>query len=41
MRLRKVKDVEEKILNYEGIIILNPTQYRGKWRELFKNNNPI
>ena len=41
MLLRKVKDVEEKILNYEGIIILNPTQYRGKWRELFKNNNPI
>ena len=41
MRLRKVKDVEEKILNYEGIIILNPTQYRGKWRELFKNNNPM
>lgn len=41
MRLRKVKDVEEKILEYSNIIILNPKEYRGKWQQLFKNDNPI
>ena len=41
MRLRKVKGVEEKILDYDGVIILEPTKYRGKWKELFGNDNPI
>lgn len=41
MRLRKVKDVEEKILEFSNVIILEPTKYRGKWRELFGNDNPI
>lgn len=41
MRLRKVKNVEEKIKDYEGIIILEPEKNKGKWNELFGNNNPI
>ena len=41
MRLRKVKGVEEKILDFDGVIILEPTKYRGKWKELFGNDNPI
>lgn len=41
MRVRKIKNVEEKILKYDNIIVLEPTEYKGKWRELFKNDNPI
>lgn len=41
MRLRKVKNVEEKIKEYDGFIIFDPTLYKGKWHSLFNNNNPI
>lgn len=41
MRLRKVKNVEEKIKDYEGLIIFNPESKKGSWQELFHNNNPI
>lgn len=41
MRLRKVKNIEEKILNYEGIIIYDAPSYKGKWKSFFKNDNPI
>lgn len=41
MRVRKVKNVYEKLENYNGILIENPTEYKGKWKELFKNDNPI
>jgi len=30
MRLRKVKNVEEKIKDYEGIIILEPEKNKSK-----------
>lgn len=41
MRLRKVKNVEEKIKDYEGLIIFNPEEQKGLWHKLFRNNNPI
>lgn len=41
MRLRRIKNIEEKILQYDNIIMLDPIQYKGKWNKLFKNNNPI
>lgn len=41
MRLRRIKNIEEKILNYDNIIMLDATKYKGKWHELFKNDNPI
>ena len=41
MRLRRIKNIEEKILQYDNIIMLEPTKYKGKWRELFGNDNPI
>lgn len=41
MRLRKVKGVEEKILELSDVIILNPYDYKGKWYTLFGNENPI
>ncbi len=40
MRLKKVKGAYEIIK--EGTHYLdNPKEYRGKWHQLFKNNNPI
>ena len=41
MHLRKVKDVEEKIKEYDDVIIFNPETHKYKWNEVFGNNNPI
>ena len=40
MRMRNLKNKEE-ILNNSKILINNPKEHIGKWKELFKNNNPI
>ena len=40
MRLRNVKGKEDIIKNSK-YIILNPRDYKGKWNELFDNDNPI
>ena len=40
MRLRNLKNKEE-IINNCDFIITNPFKYIGKWKDLFKNNNPI
>ncbi len=40
MRIRNVKNKEE-ILKNSKYVISNPTDYKGKWNTLFKNNNPI
>ena len=41
MRLRKVKNALEKIQEYPNIVIQNATSNKGKWNEVFGNNNPI
>ena len=40
MRLRKLKNSEELILNSKYIID-NPKDYIGKWNKVFNNDNPI
>ena len=40
MRLRNVKDKEE-ILNNCKYLIKNPKEFKGKWKSLFNNDNPI
>ena len=40
MRYNIVKDAE-KIINNSEYIVKKPENYKGKWKELFKNNNPI
>ncbi len=40
MRLKHIKDAD-KIISASPYIINNPEQYKGKWNELFDNNNPI
>ena len=39
MRLRNVKNKE--ILDKSPYIISEPFSFKGKWKEEFKNNNPI
>ena len=40
MRLRNVKDKEEIIGNSDQVV-KDPYKYKGKWKDIFKNNNPI
>ncbi len=40
MRLRNVKNKEE-IMNESTYLVKEPLNYKGKWKSLFKNNNPI
>ena len=40
MRLRNVKNKEE-IMNNSNYLIRNPKDYKGKWKSLFNNSNPI
>ncbi len=41
MRLRKVKNANEKIQEYPKIVIPNAINNRGKWKNIFNNDNPI
>lgn len=41
MRVRKRKGAEEHINNHRDLVIENPELSKGKWHELFGNNNPI
>ena len=41
MRMRKKKNCAERMERCSGIWIKNPADYKGRWRELFKNDNPI
>lgn len=40
VRLRNVKNKEE-IINNSVLLVLNYTDYIGKWKELFGNDNPL
>lgn len=40
MRLRNVKNKDE-IMKSSPYLIFNPKDYKGKWHEYFKNDNPI
>lgn len=40
MRLRNVKNAQE-ILDSCAFLIKNPKEYKGKYKDLFANNNPI
>ena len=40
MRLKNVKGAD-KIIEASKYVILEPSNYKGKWNDLFQNNNPI
>lgn len=41
MRLRKIKNAEEIIAKHDDLVLQQPEQYKGKWKEVFQNENPI
>ena len=41
MRLRKVKNAPLVINNNPDKVLVDASLYKGKWHELFKNDNPI
>lgn len=41
MRVRKRKGAEEHLENYPNYVILSPEASKGKWHEVFGNDNPI
>ena len=42
MRLRKIKNAPERLIQDNNpYYIPNPEAYKGKWKELFGNDNPI
>ncbi|MCY9660338.1 tRNA (guanosine(46)-N7)-methyltransferase TrmB [Paenibacillus chondroitinus] len=41
MRLRGRKGIREDIERQKELVVLNAKDYKGKWAELFGNNNPI
>ncbi len=41
MRLRKVKNIEEKIKQFADVIVFDSQIKKGKWNEVFGNDNPI
>ena len=41
MRVRKRKGAEEHLENNPHYVILNPEEAKGRWREVFGNDNPI
>lgn len=40
MRLKHIKDAD-KIISKSPYLVLNPTEYKTKWNEVFSNENPI
>lgn len=41
MRRRNIKNAHERLLQNDQIMVFEPSKYKGKWHELFENNNPI
>jgi len=41
MRLRGRKGIREALEAQPELIVLEPAQYKGRWKELFGNDNPI
>ena len=38
MRRRNAKNAHERVQAREGLMVLDPTLYKGKWNSLFGNN---
>ncbi len=41
MRVRNVKGADVKLAMFPDKVIANPNDYKGKWNNYFKNDNPI
>lgn len=41
MRRRNVKNAHERLMAGHEVVIVDPTIHKGKWHQVFNNNNPI
>lgn len=41
MRMRKKKNLDIRFAKCETVLISNPTEYKGNWKNLFENNNDL
>ena len=41
MRLRKVKNALDKLSENKSYYVPNPNEFKGKWKDVFWNDNPI
>ena len=41
MRRRKKKGADIELLSYKKLVNEKPSDFKGRWKELFKNDNPI
>ena len=41
MRQRNIPNANIKLAQNERDFVANPSDFKGRWHELFKNNNPI
>lgn len=41
MRLRKIKNATEKLMQYTDVVCFTPQDNKGKWKSVFGNENPI
>ncbi|MFA5542937.1 MAG: tRNA (guanosine(46)-N7)-methyltransferase TrmB [Bacilli bacterium] len=41
MRIRKLKNARERLESRSDIVIFEPQLHKGRWKELFNNDNPI
>ena len=41
MRLRNIPNAHERLAENERDFVANPQEFKGRWKELFKNDNPI
>ncbi len=41
MRQRKIKNIEEKLSDYQSFIVSCPAEMKGHWKELWGNDNPV
>ncbi len=41
MRQRKIKDIDNKLADFRDLIVENPAAYKGRWKEVFGNGQPV
>jgi len=41
MRQRKIKDIDKKLADFDALTVADPAAYKGRWKELFGNDNPV
>lgn len=41
MRQRRIKNLDEKLIEKKSLLVDDPKSFKGKWSEIFGNDNPI